>query len=104
MDLFEIWLSSLGMILVLIQKHACKSPPFLSFSLSSERVQILMRKFRSFSYQHFILRNINNVRSKALPGTKGASQALAAKGKHLKSGTSTGGGENGEGGGDKGSK
>lgn len=58
----------------------------------------------SFSYQHFILRNINNVRSKALPGTKGASQALAAKGKHLKSGTSTGGGENGEGGGEKGSK
>ena len=79
-------------------------PPFLSFSLSSERVQILMRKFRSFSYQHFILRNINNVRSKALPGTKGASQALAAKGKHLRSGTSTGGGENGEGGGEKGSK
>ncbi|GAA5838309.1 hypothetical protein JCM5353_006846 [Sporobolomyces roseus] len=47
-------------------------------------------------YQHFILRNINNVRSKALPGTKGASQAMAAKGKHGKYFTGTGNG-NGEG-------
>jgi len=60
-----------------------------------------------FSYQHFILRNINNVRSKALPGTKGASQAMAAKGKHGKyfSGTGNGNGEGNAGGeGDKSSK
>ncbi|GAA5908188.1 TFIIIC subunit 5 family protein [Sporobolomyces salmoneus] len=33
-------------------------------------------------YQHFVLRNISNVRSKALPGSKSASQATSAAARH----------------------
>ncbi|GAA6059851.1 hypothetical protein JCM10212_007056 [Sporobolomyces blumeae] len=52
-------------------------------------------------YQHFVFRNSHNVRSKALPGTRFASQALAAMSRHgIPSGTRGGGVGGGAGGGD----